>query len=102
MGDPQSLKEEGNGYFKGGQYKEALRCYTKALEGGSMKDADKAVIYKNRAACRLKLNDNLAAIDDSTACKPTRATASGGCWFLLLFTLLFCVFTLVVMFQLSG
>lgn len=69
MGDPQSLKEEGNGYFKNGQYKDALRCYTKALEAGPMKDADKAVIYKNRAACRLKLSDNQAAIDDCTECE---------------------------------
>ena len=71
MGDPQSLKEEGNGHFKNGQYKDALRCYTQALEAGNMKDADKAVIYKNRAACRLKLEDYQAAIEDCTACELT-------------------------------
>ncbi|XP_076457084.1 protein unc-45 homolog B-like isoform X2 [Babylonia areolata] len=67
MGDPQSLKEEGNGHFKSGQYKEACRCYSQALEVGGMKDAEKAIIFKNRAACRLKLNDNLAAVEDCTA-----------------------------------
>ena len=69
MGDPQSLKEEGNGFFKTGNYKEALRCYTEALSAGTIKDSEKAVIYKNRAAVRLKLNDNLAAVDDCSACK---------------------------------
>ncbi|KAL8594973.1 hypothetical protein ACOMHN_038770 [Nucella lapillus] len=67
MGEPQSLKEEGNKLFKNGQYKEASQCYTQALKAAALKDADKAVIHKNRAACRLKLNDNVAAIEDCTA-----------------------------------
>nr|KAG5698914.1 hypothetical protein BaRGS_006808 [Batillaria attramentaria] len=66
MADPQSLKEKGNEHFKNGQYTEALECYTQALDLGQLKDTDKAVIYKNRAACRLKLDNHESAIEDAT------------------------------------
>ncbi|KAK7091996.1 hypothetical protein V1264_009607 [Littorina saxatilis] len=67
MGESHTLKEEGNNHFKTGQYKEALKCYKQALGDASITDNEKAVIYKNRAACYLKLNDNQAAVDDCTA-----------------------------------
>lgn len=67
MNEPQTLKEEGNGHFKAGNYKEAAQCYTQALAAGSVTDIDKAIVYKNRAQCKLKLNDNLGAIDDCSA-----------------------------------
>ena len=61
------LKEEGNIYFRKGDYDKALSCYTQALKIGRNaceKDKDrgkkneKAVILKNRAACYLKLVSN--------------------------------------------
>lgn len=66
MADLQSLKEKGNECFKNGQYTEALQYYTQALDLGQSKDADKAIIYKNRAACELKLNNHESAIKDAT------------------------------------
>lgn len=69
MAEPESLKEEGNKYFRSGQYEDALRCYTQALELGSLNDSEKAIIFKNRSACRLKLNDHEAAVSDASACK---------------------------------
>ncbi|EDO37148.1 predicted protein [Nematostella vectensis] len=55
------IKEEGNKYFKAGDYEAALSSYAAALKlySGNEKDKEKqkekAVIYKNRAACQLKL-----------------------------------------------
>ena len=73
MKDSQShsLKEEGNNYFKQGDVDNALSCYTKSLSLGDMKDSDRAVIYKNLAACHLKLNDYEKAIEDATSCECT-------------------------------
>lgn len=56
-----ALKEEGNNYFKKGDYEAALVNYTKALklypseEKDKERLRDKATVYKNRAACHLKL-----------------------------------------------
>ena len=47
-------KEEGNKYFKSGDYESALECYTKALDI-SVEKNEKLVFFKNRAACYLKL-----------------------------------------------
>jgi tetratricopeptide (TPR) repeat protein len=55
------IKEEGNSYFKAGDYEAALVSYTKALKLYPSDDKDKerlqnkATVYKNRAACYLKL-----------------------------------------------
>lgn len=48
---------------------EALSSYTEALEFSDtcLKDTEKAVIYKNRAACYLKLEQYQNAVDDATA-----------------------------------
>lgn len=69
MADPVKLKETGNEYFKSGDFKEALSFYTKALDAGSLKDLERAVIYKNKAACYLKMDKNQEAYDNATSCK---------------------------------
>ncbi|ESP02238.1 hypothetical protein LOTGIDRAFT_224978 [Lottia gigantea] len=67
MGDSTVLKEEGNQYFKSGELDKALASYTKALEIPNLKDSEKAVLYKNRAAVYLKKNDFGNTIKDSSA-----------------------------------
>ena len=69
MTDPIQLKEEGNQFFKAGKLEEAISCYTRALKLTDLKDGEKAVIYKNRAACHLKRDDFTGALNDATACK---------------------------------
>lgn len=61
-----NLKEDGNEKFKAGQFEEALTLYTKALDQGDIKDLDKAVIYKNRSMCHLKLGHFQDAVRDAT------------------------------------
>lgn len=63
-----TLKEEGNNHFKEGNITKALDSYTRALDILDIKDGEKAVILKNRAACYLKEEDYQAVIDDCTAC----------------------------------
>ena len=67
--DFNTLKEDGNKLFKEGRISEALDVYTKALGIVDIKDGDKAVIFKNRAACHLKTEDYQSVIDDCTSCK---------------------------------
>ena len=69
MADAQFLREEGNRHFKEGDIDSAVACYTQALDLGDMKDADKAIIYKNRAACHLKREKYSAAVQDASSCK---------------------------------
>ena len=64
-----TLKEDGNAKFKAGNYEEALSAYTDALQLGDIKDTDKAVIYKNRSMCNIKLEKFKEAIDDASECK---------------------------------
>ena len=66
MKDEQLLKEEGNELFRKGEYDEALCRYTKALDLAD-KDSDKAVFYRNRAACYLKLGKHDDVVKDATA-----------------------------------
>ncbi|KAL3889632.1 hypothetical protein ACJMK2_001968 [Sinanodonta woodiana] len=54
MEDAVGLKEEGNTFFKDGKYEEALSSYIKAMEVSDLKDAEKAILYKNMAQCHLK------------------------------------------------
>nr|XP_033776679.1 protein unc-45 homolog A [Geotrypetes seraphini] len=59
------LREEGNTFFKSGDYKAAVACYTKAINF-SKDRMDRAVLYRNRAACYLKLEDYSKAEADAT------------------------------------
>jgi len=63
--EPEKLKEAGNDAFKRGNYDDALECYTKAIR--KTKDTfekQKAVYYKNRAACHLKMENYDDAVFD--------------------------------------
>lgn len=63
--DSFALKEEGNNLFKSGDVQGALSCYTKALQlSGS--EPESSVLYRNRCACYLKLNDYNKAIADAS------------------------------------
>lgn len=63
----QSLKEEGNEMFKNGSYKTAIRTYSRALRTCPLKfKKERAIMYSNRAACKLRLEDKEEAIRDCT------------------------------------
>ena len=51
--DPAALKKEGNDHFKRGSYEAAAKCYTTAIDLW-MEPKDRAVLYVNRSAARLK------------------------------------------------
>uniref|UniRef100_A0A673MBX2 UNC-45/Cro1/She4 central domain-containing protein n=1 Tax=Sinocyclocheilus rhinocerous TaxID=307959 RepID=A0A673MBX2_9TELE len=59
------LTEEGNNHFKAGDVQQALSCYTKALKISDCQ-SESAVLYRNRAACYLKLEDHTQAEADAT------------------------------------
>ncbi|KAM4746849.1 protein unc-45 homolog A [Rhinophrynus dorsalis] len=61
----ENLKEEGNKYFKAGDYGEALSCYTKAISLSKDRTV-MAVLHRNRAACYLKLDDYQKAEEDAS------------------------------------
>lgn len=63
--DPAALKEEGNTLFKAGDMQGAVCCYTKALKL-SDSPADSAVLYRNRSACYLKLEEYSKAEADAS------------------------------------
>uniref|UniRef100_A0A7N6A234 UNC-45/Cro1/She4 central domain-containing protein n=1 Tax=Anabas testudineus TaxID=64144 RepID=A0A7N6A234_ANATE len=65
--DPAALKDEGNTLFKAGDMQGAVCCYTKALKLTD-NQAESAVLYRNRSACYLKLEEyNKAETDASQA-----------------------------------
>ncbi|KAI1889768.1 hypothetical protein AGOR_G00166330 [Albula goreensis] len=63
--DPSSLREEGNTLFKNCNIQGALCCYTKALNL-SDNQSESAILYRNRAACYLKLEDYAKAEMDAS------------------------------------
>lgn len=58
------LKEDGNLAFKEGDLDKAVKCYSKAIQLMTAGNNDKAILYKNRAAAYLKLNNYTKAVDD--------------------------------------
>lgn len=58
------LKEAGNDAFKKENFDDALECYTKAIEVVQDDSKEKAVLYKNRAAVYLKLEEHEKAVID--------------------------------------
>ncbi|KAI5072407.1 hypothetical protein GOP47_0012513, partial [Adiantum capillus-veneris] len=61
------LKEKGNEYVKMGKkyYKDALDCYTRALQQKSMDAVNSSILYANRAHVHLLLGNNRHALDDA-------------------------------------
>lgn len=51
------LRREGNEYFQAGRYAEALAAYARALDlpEAGPEVSQRALLYRNRAACHLKL-----------------------------------------------
>uniref|UniRef100_A0A8C9TZL3 Unc-45 myosin chaperone A n=1 Tax=Scleropages formosus TaxID=113540 RepID=A0A8C9TZL3_SCLFO len=63
--DPVVLREEGNSLFKSGDLQGALCRYTQALKL-SDSPSERGVLYRNRAACHLKLEDYTKAEADAS------------------------------------
>lgn len=61
------LKDKGNGQFKNGEHAEAVESYTSALGVCPVcYSKERAVLFSNRAAARLHLEENDRAIADCT------------------------------------
>ncbi|KNA13641.1 hypothetical protein SOVF_114810 isoform A [Spinacia oleracea] len=61
------LKEEGNEYVKKGKkhYKDALNCYTRAINQKGLGESDTSVLFANRAHVNLLLGNNRRALEDA-------------------------------------
>ncbi|KAF8138160.1 40S ribosomal protein S7 [Boletus edulis] len=53
----QSFKDQGNDYFKGKRYREALGFYTQGLDAQPTDSTLQEALYCNRAACNLELKN---------------------------------------------
>lgn len=62
----QASKEMGNEHFKNQHYLEAVECYSRALQECPQDHECRVVFLKNRAACFLKLEKFVSALDDCT------------------------------------
>ncbi|XP_021118279.1 sperm-associated antigen 1 [Heterocephalus glaber] len=66
--DPAGLKSQGNAQFRGGQFSEAARSYSAAIErlepAGSESADEVSILYSNRAACYLKEGNCRGCIRD--------------------------------------
>lgn len=65
--DANSLKEQGNAAFRGGNWLQALQYYTSALNLLKENNRDKSILYKNRAAVYSKLGEFENVIRDCNA-----------------------------------
>ncbi|KAH3787028.1 tetratricopeptide repeat protein 1-like isoform X2 [Dreissena polymorpha] len=62
-----ALKEEGNELFRTGSYKSAIIAYSRALRACPLKFArDRAILYSNKAACKMRLEMYEECIRDCT------------------------------------
>ena len=64
MADVASLRAAGNKAFQSGKHAEAIAKYTQAIDLW-MDPSDRAALYTNRAAARLKLSENDKALSDA-------------------------------------
>uniref|UniRef100_A0A670YWR1 Protein unc-45 homolog B n=2 Tax=Pseudonaja textilis TaxID=8673 RepID=A0A670YWR1_PSETE len=64
----EELRQEGNEYFQAGRYAEALVAYARALDlpEAGPEASQRALLYRNRAACHLKLEDYAQAEVDAS------------------------------------
>lgn len=61
-------KDAGNEHYKNKRYKEALNCYTEALNTCPSEAKDENIVFlKNRAACYLQLKQFNKALEDTTS-----------------------------------
>uniref|UniRef100_A0A069DN47 DnaJ protein n=1 Tax=Clytia hemisphaerica TaxID=252671 RepID=A0A069DN47_9CNID len=63
----EATKEEGNKAFRGGDYQEALRLYTKALEIDPINKSTNSKLYCNRATVNFKLKKMEDSVKDCTS-----------------------------------
>eukprot|EP00118_Oscarella_pearsei_P009978 m.59015 g.59015 ORF g.59015 m.59015 type:complete len:918 (+) comp34855_c0_seq13:42-2795(+) len=61
-----SIKQRGNDLFGAGKYEEAVKCYTTALNHPSVSEDVSLALYKNRAACYIKLERYDEAVEDAS------------------------------------
>ena len=59
----EGFKAEGNKYFSQGNYLEAIKWYTKAIE-----ESPGHIYYSNRSACYTAINEYQKAVEDSDQC----------------------------------
>lgn len=64
MVESLNLKEEGNKLFSASKYNEAIEKYSMAISLKDLPDNDQLVLFKNRAACFLKLEKFSEAVVD--------------------------------------
>lgn len=65
--EADKIKNEGNTFFRSGDYNEAVRCYTEAIAKCPENDAHlKSTFFQNRAAAYERLNDLAKVIEDCT------------------------------------
>ena len=59
----QNFKEQGNDYYKGKRYREALGFYTQGVEAKPTDPSLLEALFCNRAACNLELSEiNLCVV----------------------------------------
>ncbi|PWN48076.1 hypothetical protein IE53DRAFT_381635 [Violaceomyces palustris] len=63
-----NFKSQGNDYFVGKRYREALGFYTQALDAHPTDSKLLETLYANRAACNLELENYGATLRDTSSC----------------------------------
>ena len=63
------LRQEGNDLYKSHSYEEALRFYLRALQCDDVREADKAKLHNNLAACYLKLKKYQNVVTNADLCE---------------------------------
>ncbi|KAH0839637.1 40S ribosomal protein S7 [Lanmaoa asiatica] len=72
----QNFKEQGNDYFKGKRYREAIGFYTQALDAKPTDYTLQEALYCNRAACNLELKNYGLVLKDCSKALGTDAKSS--------------------------
>ncbi|XP_023025156.2 unc-45 myosin chaperone [Leptinotarsa decemlineata] len=62
--EAEKYKEEGNESFKNGNWEQAIKLYTKAIDTIASETRNMSIYYKNRAAAYLKQENYDAALED--------------------------------------